>query len=279
MILSPISRMTEETLSLMVEKSPGIFCDKPSIPPLKRFCMPISTALMPVVLLMAPCSAIFIAVGMSIPMASARNFQAGTPASASWSISSPETLPLACICPIASVIRSMPSCPIPSIAAASPMAAIMGMMSCAAKPNANNFLDELTRPGSWNGVSAANFAKLLRNFSACPLSPIKVVKAFLLACISPAILMLARPKTPIAAAAAAKPETMFSDISMASEPRPLRIARFVLSHFFRKSELSPPMIIVIAAFPAMVSPHFRYQFGFHLFRCFVSAFFLGWFNA
>ena len=61
----------------------------------------------------------------------------------------------------------------------------------------------------------------------------------------------------MATAAAAKPVAMDSDKAMASEPRPFRSARFVLSHFFRKSELSPPIKMVIEAFPGMSSPHFR----------------------
>ena len=257
MILSPISRMTAATLSLMVENRPGISCDSPAMPPLKRFCIPIRMALMPVVLSIAPDSASFIAVGISLPMASARNFQAGTPDSASWRISSPETLPLACIWPIARVMRSMPSWPMPSIAAASPIAAMMGMMSRAAKPYARSFFDAVTRPGSSNGVSAAKRAKSPRNFSACWLSPSRVAKARLFACISPAIFTLAMPNAPMAAAAAAKPVAIDWDRAIASVPSPFRSARLVLSHFFRKSELSPPMKIVMDACPAICSPHFR----------------------
>ena len=258
-MLSPISTMTMLTLSLIVDMSPGMVLLMASMPPWNLDCMPIKSALIPVVLSIAPCSAIFMAVGISFPMASARNFHAGTPASASCIISSADTFPLACIWPIALVKRLMPSSPMPSMAAASPIAASIGMMSCDAKPKANNFFDAVKSPGSSKGVSAAKVARSASIFSAALASPSSVVNALRLASMSPASLMLATPKAARAAVAAARPVAMLSDAAIASEPSPLRSARLVLSHFFKKSLLSPPIKIVIEAFPAIVSPHFRQQ--------------------
>ncbi|MCG3168178.1 MAG: hypothetical protein POELPBGB_03978 [Bacteroidia bacterium] len=84
-------------LSLIVDIAPAKVWDCLAIMPPKRWFMPAVIASMAVAELIAPFSAIFIAVGTSTPMASASICQAGMPASVSCSISSALTLPLACI--------------------------------------------------------------------------------------------------------------------------------------------------------------------------------------
>ena len=92
-----------------------------SIKPPNFFCIPASSAGTATDASTARCSTIFIAPATSVFSVAARIFQAGIPASASCRISSACTLPLAIICPSAVVMRSMPSFPLPSAAAAFPI--------------------------------------------------------------------------------------------------------------------------------------------------------------
>ena len=105
-----------------------------SIMPPKSRSMPCVMAWMPWLALTAPSVTACMAPAVSVPMASARYSHAGMPASVSWSISSADTLPRVCIWPSARVTDSMPACPVPSAAVASPTAVSMGMTSSAVKP-------------------------------------------------------------------------------------------------------------------------------------------------
>ena len=113
---------------------PATVVDCFSIMPPKSFSMPDTMAWMPSDALTAPSLTASIAPAVSVPMASARYSHAGMPASVSWSISSALTLPRVCIWPSARVTLSMPACPVPSAAVASPTAVSIGMTSSAVKP-------------------------------------------------------------------------------------------------------------------------------------------------
>jgi len=110
-------------------------------------------------------------------MACARISQAGTPASVSCRISSPETFVLARICPRARISRLIPSVPRPRALAALPTSVIRGMTSLAENPMASRRREAVSIPGKSKGVSRAKvFRSASIPWAACA-EPSIVVQA------------------------------------------------------------------------------------------------------
>ena len=143
------------------------------------------------------------ASGMVIPRLSEINFQAGIPASASCRISSADTLPLAAIWPMASVIRSMPSACMPRPAAASPTAVMTGMICSAENPIARSLREPFVTDSRSNGVTCAKSCRSLSIVFACSALPSIVVNAISSCSIFPAALTAPNPMAAVAVAIAA----------------------------------------------------------------------------
>ena len=176
------------------------------------------------------------------------------PVSFIWFISSALTLAFACICPMAVVRRLIPSSPIPSAAALSPIAVKIGITCCALNPNASKRLEAFKSPGSSNGVAAAkrsNSAK--KSFAKSALFK-SVVKAFSVCSICAALRTATAPNPAKAALKPATPAIMFSLISMALPPSFWRIVFCTLAISFCKPFVLAPISTCKLATVAIFNP-------------------------